>query len=899
MKWLGWRERKKDLDRELDEEIQADFALEIQQRLEAGATPEEAEFAARRHFGNVTRVKEVTRGMWRFNQLDSLVQDLKYALRGMRRAPLFTIAAILSLAFGIGANTAIFSLLDQVILQELPVKHPEQLVLVAMKGKQYGQTSWGPDRISYPVYEAFRDRNQVFSGMFCRFPVAVDFAAGNHTERIDAELVSGSYFPVLGVGAALGRTLTADDDRVPGAHPVVMLSYGFWQTRFASDPAIIGQAIAIEGHKFTVIGIARRGFDGVELGYQPQLFIPMMMQGQVALYWDGLHNHYDNWVTAFGRLKPGMSARQANAALEPLLHSILKHEVTEPWFGVYSNRDRRLYLQNVMDVQAASHGWSTLRQKMQAPLWILTGLTGAVLLLACANVANLLLARATARQQEMAVRVAVGAGRARIVCQLLVESLLLSGFSALIGLVLAFAADRSLLALYFSGDAAGQLAISADPDLRVLAFTVCLTLLTAVLFGLAPAIRSSRADLSLNLRDRAAMAHGSVFVRKLLVSGQIALSLFLAVGAGLFLRSLGNLRSQGPGFSTGHLLAFSVDPSLGGYDDQASFEFYRRLTENLQATPGVSSVGAATVGILQNGQWKSGVSVEGYVNDTGQVPESNFNMVSSGYLATLGVPLLAGRGLTDQDSRTGHSVCLINETFARKYFAGRNPLGWHIGYDIGSTPGSEVVGVVKDFRYQNLRNELPPQVFWLYLGATHLRGMTIYVRSRVTPDQMMKQARQTVRQIDPNVPIFDMRTVDETIDRTLTTERLVASLSTLFGGLATLLALIGIYGVLAYTVARRTREIGVRMALGAVPLDVIWMVMREVLILVAVGVAAGVSLSLAFGSLARSQLYGIEAHDPFTLVSAVIALSLAAGLAGALPALRASRVDPTTALRYD
>jgi hypothetical protein len=353
MKWLRWRERKKLLDRELDEEIQADFALEIRQRLEAGATPEEAEFAARRDFGNVAQVKEVTRGMWRYNQLEALAQDLKYAARGMRRTPLFTIAAVLSLSFGIGANTAIFSLLDQVVLQTLPVKHPEQLVLVAMRGKQYGQTSWGADHISYPIYEAFRDRNQVFSGMFCRYPLAVDFAAANRTERVDAELVSGSYFPVLGVGAALGRTLTPDDDRVPGAHPVVMLSYGFWQTRFASDPSLIGRTIGINGRQFTVIGVAQRDFGGVELGYQPELFIPMMMKPEVTPYWDGLDDHTGSWVTAFGRLKPGIGVRQANAAMQPLLRSTLEHEVTEPWFSKYSAYDRLLYLRNVMDIEPA------------------------------------------------------------------------------------------------------------------------------------------------------------------------------------------------------------------------------------------------------------------------------------------------------------------------------------------------------------------------------------------------------------------------------------------------------------------------------------------------------------------------------------------------------------------
>lgn len=830
--------------------------------------------------------------------MNSVWNDIRYALRGFRRAPLFTAVAVLSLAFGIGANTAIFSLLDQVLLQSLPVKHPEQLVLVAMRGAQYGG-SWGSDHISYPIYEAFRDRNQVFSGMFCRYPLAVTMVTGNHTERVDAELVSGSYFPVLGVGAALGRTLTPDDDRVPDGHPVAMLSYGFWQTRFASDPTIIGKTIAINGYKFTLIGVARRGFDGVELGYEPHLFIPMMMQGQVTRYWDALRAHYDSWITAFGRLKPGISARRASAAMQPLLRSILEHEISEPWFRNYSGHDRRLYLRNVMDVQPASHGRSYLRQQMQTPLWVLIALTSAVLLLACANVANLLLTRATAREREMAVRAAIGAGRTRIVRQLLVESLLLSGFGAAIGLALASAADRFLLALYFSDEETTELAISANPDLRALVFTVCAALLTAILFGLAPAIQGSRADLGLNLKDRAATGYGGVFVRKLLVAGQMALSLFLLVGAGLFVRSLTNLRGMGSGFSTERLLSFNLDPSLSGYDDAASFAFYRRLTEDLQTTPGVVSVGAATVGILENGQWRYGVSVEGYSSDSSQSPEANFNQVSTGYLATLGVPLLAGRGFTPRDTNTSRSICLINETFARKYFAGRNPIGLRIGLGTNAPTIDEVVGIVKDIKYRNLRDEIPAQVFYPYLSATHIRGMAIYIRSALPPDRIMTQVRDAVRRIDPSVPVFDMRTVGEEIDRTLTSERLVASLSTLFAGLATLLALIGLFGVMAYAVARRTREIGIRIALGALRANVIWLVMREVLILIGLGVAVGVPLALALGCLVRNQLYGLEPNDPVTLISSALLLTTVAAFAGFIPALRASRVDPMNALRYE
>jgi predicted permease len=830
--------------------------------------------------------------------------DVRYALRGFRRTPLFTAVAILSLAFGIGANTAIFSLMDQVLLQLLPVKHPEQLVLLSERGNRYGD-NWGANDISYPMYTDFRDRNQVFSGILCRFPTSISLGYGNRTERVNVELVSGSYFPVLGVTAALGRTLTPDDDRIPGGHPVAMLSYGFWQTRFSSDRSVIGKTIVMNGYAMTVVGVAQRGFDGVELGYKTKVFTPMMMQVQMWPRLNRLVERRLSWVTVFGRLKPGVSIQQAKASLQPVMRSILEVEVQEPTLRHYSREDRQRFLKNWIDVLPGSQGWSGLREQMETPLWVLIALTGAVLLLACANLANFLLARARAREREMAVRLAIGAGRLQIVRQLLVESLLLSGFGTVIGLLLAFAADHLLLAAYLPSDAAGDLAISAVPDFRVLAFTLGVMFVTALVFGLAPAVHSSRADVAPTLKDQAGsvVSGGSAFARKLLVGAQITLSLLLLIGAGLFLRTLVNLESQGPGFSTERLLAFSVDPSLNGYSDEQVKTFYRQLEDALQAAPGVTSVGLGTMPILQGHGWQNPVIAEGSSEKPSQDHMPILNEIGPQYFATLGVPILNGREFTARDTAPlKHAV--INESFARKYFPGRNPLGLRIGLVDDRTAArdtldTEVVGVVKDIKYENLRDVIPVQAYLPYLEDTHFRFMTVYLRTRLDPKQFMEQARQTVRRLDPNVPIFDMRTIDEQIDLSLKTERLVASLSTVFSGLATLLAVIGLYGVMAYTVSRRTREIGIRMALGALQGNVLWLVMREVLILIGAGIAVGIPLALAFSSLVRSQLYGLEPHDPLTLISSTLLLAIVAGLAGFVPALRASRVDPTNALRYE
>jgi len=766
------------------------------------------------------------------------------------------------------------------------------------------------------MYQDFSQHNDVFAGMFCRYSFDASLGYGTRTELVPAELVSGSYFPVLGVTAALGRILTPVDDLIPNGHPLAVLSYSFWQSRFASDPAVLNKTIIVNGHTMTVIGVAQAGFDGIQLGHAAKVFVPVMMKAQMTPLWDGMKDRRWRWVNAFGRLKPGVTLEQAQAALQPYMHSMLEMEVKEPAFRNASDYTRREFLKDSIEVLPGSQGQSYLRMQLGTPLWVLMALTGTVLLLACANLANLMLARAAGREREMAVRLAIGAGRSRIIGQLLVESLLLSILGATLGLALAFGADQFLLAAYLPADAAGDLTISAIPDVRILLFTIAVMFVTVLVFGLAPAIHSSRADVAPTLKDQAGsvVSGGNVALRKALVTAQVALSLLLLIGAGLFLRTLNNLRGLGPGFSPERLVGFNLDPSLNGYSVERAKIFYRRLTEELSATPGVQSVSLAAVRILEENEWDSSMTAEGYTARADQTPQPYMNSISPNYFATLAVPILQGRDFTGRDTLTvphGHNedgspdtspaTIIINESFAKKYFAGRNPLGRHLGF--GSDPGTkadmEIIGVVKDIKYTNLRDEIPVQAYVPYLASTFVGGMTVYLRTTLDPKQVMGSVRRNVQTLDPNIPVYAMRTTQEQIDLSLRNERLVASLSTVFGVLATLLAIIGLYGVMAYTVARRTREIGIRMALGAEQGNVIWMIMREVLSLVAAGVLVGVPLSIGLSGLIKSQLFGMAPHDPLTLTLATFALAAVACFAGFVPALRASRVDPTLALRYE
>jgi len=839
--------------------------------------------------------------------------DFKYALRTLRRSPGYMAVAAMTLALGIGANTAIFSLLDQILLRLLPVKNPQQLVLLTMRGHHYG-SNWGGNAISHPMFRDFQAHNDVFSGMFCRFrdPVSLTFAG--QSERVNAELVSGTYFSVLGVNTILGRAFTPEDDRVPLGHPLAMLTYDYWKRRFGGDPGIVGKNLIVNGHNVTVLGVVQPGFDGVELGYSTKVFIPIMMQDWIVVgNRKMLTDRRMRWVNAFGRLKPGVSITQAKASLEPFMHSMLEMEVKEAAFSHASAYDREQFLKSWMDVLPGSQGRSYTRRELSTPLWVLMATTGVVLLIACANLANLLLARATGRQKEIAVRLAIGASRGRIISQLLTETLSLAGLGGIAGLAIAFWADKALLRIYLPADST-DLKISTLPDFRILVFTLGVTVLTGIVFGLVPAFQTTRPDVGRVLKDEAGavVGGGHAGLRKTLVVAQVALSLLLLIGAGLFLRSLKNLSNLGPGFPAERLVGFNIDPSLGGYIPERSKIYYQQLTNALSSVPGVESVGLASMRILENDEWDSSMTVEGY---TPAKPEDRaepyMNQISPGYFATLGVPIVAGRDfrMTDdheikkgpEDDDWTPTTVMINEKFAKKFFPGRNPLGLHLGF--GSDPGTrmdmEIIGIVKDIKYTNLRDEVPEQAYVPYMGSHFLGSMTVYIRTAVDPNLLMPAVRQKVRELDANLPIYGLRTTETQINNSLVTERMIASLSTVFGFLATMLAVIGLYGVMSYTVAQRTREIGIRMALGAEQGKVVWMVMREVLRLIGIGVVAGIPAALALTRVVESQLFGLTGHDPRTLGISTVALTVVACAAGYIPALRASRLDPMKALRYE
>ncbi len=829
----------------------------------------------------------------------NLLQDINFALRTFAKAPLFVAVAVFSLAFGIGANTAIFSLTDQILVRMLPVKQPEQLVMFSAIGRHYGN-NMGWNRISYPMYQDFRDHNTVFSGMFCFRETQMSLSYNGRTERVAGELVSGNYFPVLGVTAALGRVFTASDDKFQGAHPVAVLSYGFWQRRFAGDPGVIGQKLTINGYPFTVIGITPAGFSGTDPSYAPQVRVPMMMSLKITTYLN-LNDRRSRWVTAFGRLKPGVSIKEAKASIQPFFHQILQMEVKEKAFAKASPYMKQQFLRMSMDVLPASKGRSYLRRQFSKPLLVLMATVTLVLLIACANIANLLIARATSRQKEMAVRLALGSGRRRIIRQLLIESLLLSIGGGVAGLALAIWTDKALLS--FLPPSTSALTVSSTPDWRILGFNLALSVLTGIAFGLVPALQSTRPDVASTLKDQAGAVTGgaSTLTRKSLVVSQIALSLLLLVGAGLFIRSLQNLKDLDPGFRTTNLLAFKVDPTLNGYERERTKIFYQRLKENLETLPGVQMAALAVVAVMEGDEWDQWVTIDSYSPKTGELPDPHMNFVSTDYFKTMEITLLAGRDFRRTDTVSSPKVCIVNEAFAKKYFGGINAVGHKIG--MGIDPGTKtditIIGVARSTKYESMRDEIPTEVFRPYQQMDFATGITAYVRTAQNPEQIFSSIRKRVHDLDSNLPVFGMITLEKQMEDSLVTERLVALLSTGFGFLATGLAAIGLYGVMAYTVARRTREIGIRMAIGAARKDVLWLVLREVLVLLGIGIAIALPAAWILTQTVRSQLYGIQPADPVSMITATLAIAAVAVLAGYWPARRAMRVDPVCALRYE
>ena len=840
--------------------------------------------------------------------MTNILADVRLALRSWWKAPGFAGIAILSIALGIGANAAIFTLVDQVLLRVLPVGDPHELVQVTFTGTRYGN-NWGDGtELSYPVYKEIRDNNQVFAGVLGRFGTAFHLGAAGRTERVAGELVSGNYFPVLGVSAAIGRTISEEDDRVAGGHPVAMLSHGFWTARFSSDPSILGTTVAINGHPYTVIGVARRGFDGIELGRQTQVFVPLMMKAQITPTWNALDERLWRWVKVFARLKPGVSPDQARASLEPFFRTVLERDLADRGFSTASSATRERYLTNTLALPDASQGRSSLRRALTTPLWLLMATAAGVLLIACANIANLLLVRGAARQREVAVRLALGATRGRLITQLLVESLMLACAGALGGLAIAAAAAPIVLGFFVSPDVPQP--ISTSPDWRILAFTAAITMATGVLFGVAPALQSTRPNVAPTLKDQATnVLGGQGRLRKVLVASQIAVSLLLLIGATLFLRTLDNLLAVDIGFETSRLLSFSIDPSLNGYDPPKLKQFTKTLLERLNAAPGVEGAGLAGIRLLEGNQWSTSMSVEGYQPKPDESQTQWANNISPGYFRTMGIPILAGRDFTERDELTlapppgspDFRVAIVNERFARHYFGDANAVGRRIGF--GADPGTptpiEIVGVVRNSKYTDIRDEVQRQVFFPFFEASRPNAFTIYVRTSRPAESMFNLVRQTVAGLDTNIPIHGTRTLEGQVALSLSRERLVATMTATFGALATLLAVVGLYGVMSYTVTRRTREIGVRVALGATSASISWLVIREVLVIAAAGIAAALPAAWWLSRFVSAQLYGVTPGDPLTIGGTIVLLLTVALAAGLVPSTRAARLSPTVALRVE
>ncbi|HXW05722.1 MAG TPA: ABC transporter permease [Vicinamibacterales bacterium] len=827
--------------------------------------------------------------------------DLRMALRGFRRSPLFSIVAILSLALGIGANTAIFTLLDQILLRKLPVRAPDELVMLYQQGSHMG-SNMGSRMHSYPLYQDFQQKAEPLSEVLCRRLVPASVSIDNNTERLEAEMVSGNYFTMLGVPPALGRVFNSEeDDRVYQGHPAVVLSYDYWVNRFARDPGVLGKKILVNNYPMTIVGVSAQGFVGLDPAQAPQLRVPIQMKPVMVPDWEWVHldDRRARWVQVFGRLGPGYTVESARAPLQGLFTQIRQYEMTLPAAKEWSAYSREQFMKGRLLVESAAMGYSGLRNDFSTALVVLMCMVGLVLLIACANVANLLIARGFMRQKEIAVRLSLGASRGRLVRQLLVESLVLSLIGGMVGLALSFVLTRGLLALV---PAEGQpLLITPRPDGRILIFTLALTGITGIVFGLLPALRASRPDPWTTLKDTVgsiAGTGGSLFLRKGLVTLQVALSFLLLFGAGLFVRSLQNLKTTDTGVVLDNLVTFQLAPDLSGYDDDRTVRLYAQLLERLRSSPAVTGAALASVPILHGWEWDSSMAVEGHRAADGEDMQAFMNALSPGYFATMQIPILEGRDFRESDIRRDANVAIVNERFAKHFFKGGSAVGKRLGR--GGGPNAkltiEIVGVVADSLYEGPREGVRRQVFVPNWG----RGSAaFYVRTRTASASAYNVVRHEVRQIDASMPVYEMKTLKGQLDETLLTDRLIALLSAGFGLLATVLASIGLYGVMAFVVARRRKELGIRLALGARPGVLVWMVMREVLILLTIGLAVGVPAALALGRLVSAQLYGIDPHDPGLAIGTVLLLSAVSAAAGLVPAQRASRIDPILALRYE
>jgi predicted permease len=834
--------------------------------------------------------------------MNTLLQDLKYGLRMLIKNPGFTAVAVLTLALGIGANTAIFSLLDQVLLRSLPVTEPDRLVVLHDAEWRSGwSTSDNSERVySYPHYKDVRDQIPLFDGVVARAGVQLSVTAAGTSERAQGEIVSGNYFPVLGVRPAAGRLLDAGDDGLPGANPVAVLSHGYWTRRFGANPRVVGQKIILNNYPFTVVGVAASGFNGLLKGQNADVFVPIAMKRELTPGWNGLVERDIMWLNAFARLKPGMSRTRTEALLQVAYRPLLEAEIQTTKHPSAKFRER--YSRQHISLHPAAQGINLLAATWAEPLLILMGMVGLVLMISCANVAGLLLAKGAARRKEIAVRMALGAGRRVVVRQLLLESLVLGTAGGLAALGVAVWSSQLLVRLLPEDTAAG---LATKLDARVLVFNIAVALGAGLLFGLLPAWQSARTDISATLKDAAGsiasrLSHAGW--RKVLVAGQFALSLLLLVTAGLFGVSLMHLVTKNPGFETENLATFAVDPQLSGYTAESSLVFFQDLEKRLAALPGVTAVGAATGGPFTGSDRSRNVTMEGYRAHEDEDMHCAVDAISADYFHVLQIPLVAGREFASSDGPASPKVAVVNEQFARFFFPDRSPLGRHLTFGAGDVKlDIEIVGVVRNSYHDSLREKIDRFIYIPYAqGSDKELSLHYYVRSALNGPALAGQIRHLVADLDSNVPVCELTTVKSQVAGSVYGDRLVAWLTSAFGLLATTLAAVGLYGLIAYTVTRRTPEIGVRVAMGADASSVLWLVMREVLVLASVGITIGIPLALALGRVVKSQLFGVAGANFILFVAgAALALLAAATIAGLLPARRAMKVDPMAALRYE
>jgi len=830
--------------------------------------------------------------------------NLRLALRTLFKSPFITLVAILSLALGIGANSAIFSLFDQMILRPLPVPHPEELVNFQSPGPKPGSNSCGSagscDEIfSYPMYRDLERLQTSFTGIAAHRNFGASLGYQGSSLAGEGLLVSGSYFPVLGLNPALGRLLTPQDDKTVATHFLVVLSHDYWRTRFELNPAVLNETLVVNGQAMTIVGVAPRGFTGTTLGENPDVFVPITMRGLMSPGFNGFENRRQYWAYLFARLKPGVSLDQSAVAINGPYNAIL-NDVEAPLQKGMSEQTMGRFRAKTITMAAGNRGQSDVDEDARIPLIILLAVTGTVLLIACANIANLLLVRGAGRAAEMAVRLSIGASRRELVTQLLTESILLAFFGAVAGLFVA-KWTLDLIASIMPPDDGPLIAFTLSPTMLV--FAGAAAILTGLAFGLFPALHSTRADLATTLKNQAGQPGGAKAARRFrttLATVQIAMSMALLVPAGLFAKSLFNVSRVDLGLKADHMVLFSLAPELNSYTTERTRQLFERVEDEVAAIPGVTSVVTTIVPVLAGDNWGNSLAVEGFEAGPDTDTNASFNAVGPGYLRTMGIPLMAGREFTRADAVGAPKVAIVNQAFARKFNLGDNPVGKRFGQSGRVGPLTlEIVGLAQDAKYSDVKRAVPPQYYLPYRQEERLGYGYFYVRTATPPEQMLATIPVIMRKLDAGLPLGDIKTMEAQIRENVTEDWIISTLSLAFALLATVLAAIGLYGVLAYTVAQRTREFGLRMALGADGPVLRAMVMKQVAKMASVGGVIGLIIAVGVGRAAQSLLFELEGYDPMVLTAATFALAIVALGAGFIPALRASKIDPMKALRYE